>query len=173
MNESFWGIGVIVFGLLAILLVNFISNIGTNNELDYYAIKEVTEAAMVDAFDYDKYQWCLTMPENAECAGGPLSIAPKRFVENFTKRLANVAGGNRTYTIQFLEIVDQPPRVRINVISEGSFDIGTMRRVQIENEINAMLIMKKGGIEVKTEEEPEAYLTPLMFTLKPLQKLIK
>ena len=51
MNKGYLGIGIIVLGSLALLIINVITNYSTGGEVDYYLVKETSEAAMTDALD--------------------------------------------------------------------------------------------------------------------------
>ena len=46
------GVGIILMGLMALLLINIISNYSSGGELDYYLLKETTEAALEDSLIY-------------------------------------------------------------------------------------------------------------------------
>ena len=56
MKWSFASVGLIVFGLIGLTIIILFQNITTNNENDYYLLKEVTEASMIDAIDMDYYR---------------------------------------------------------------------------------------------------------------------
>ena len=49
-------VGIVFLAVLALLLINVLNNYATGGELDYYLVKETTEAAMYDAFDYASYR---------------------------------------------------------------------------------------------------------------------
>lgn len=53
MNKGMLTVGIIMLSLMALLLINVISNYSTGGELDYYLVKETTEAAMEDAIDLE------------------------------------------------------------------------------------------------------------------------
>ena len=54
MNSSIWGYMFLVLGLFGLFLVNMFGEITINDEQNYYSLKEVTRAAMIDAVDeYD------------------------------------------------------------------------------------------------------------------------
>ena len=56
MNKGMLTVGIILLSLMALLLINVISNYSTGGELDYYLVKETTEAAMEDAVDLEYYR---------------------------------------------------------------------------------------------------------------------
>ena len=77
MKWSFASVGLIVLGLVGLSIIILFQNITTNNENDYYFLKEVTEASMIDAIDMDYYR-----------ESGELKIIKDKFVESFTRRFA-------------------------------------------------------------------------------------
>ena len=77
MKWSFASVGLIVLGLVGLSIIILFQNITTNNENDYYLLKEVTEASMIDAIDMDYYR-----------ESGELKIIKDKFVESFTRRFA-------------------------------------------------------------------------------------
>jgi len=58
MNKGMLTVGVILLSLIALLLINVLSNYSTGSELDYYLVKETTDAAMVDAIDESYLRTC-------------------------------------------------------------------------------------------------------------------
>jgi len=131
MKEAMWGVGIIMLGMTSLIVVNYIGNLGTNNELDYYALREVTEAAMIDAVDLEYFR-----------VTGRLRISSNRFVDNFSKRLTMIAGANRRYEIQFVDIVEEPPKVSVRLLSEASQRIGVIDNVVFNNDIDALLLLR-------------------------------
>lgn len=105
MKWSFASVGLIVFGLIGLTIIILFQNITTNNENDYYLLKEVTEASMIDAIDMDYYRQT-----------GELKIIKDKFVESFTRRFAEstvFAGSN--YTINYFDIMEEPPKVTVSI----------------------------------------------------------
>ena len=92
MKWSFASVGLIVLGLVGLSIIILFQNITTNNENDYYLLKEVTEASMIDAIDMDYYR-----------ESGELKIIKDKFVESFTRRFAestvSINTGIGEYTI--------------------------------------------------------------------------
>ena len=56
MKWSFTSVGLIVFALVGLTILILFQNITTGNENDYYLLKEVTEASMIDAIDMKHYK---------------------------------------------------------------------------------------------------------------------
>lgn len=46
MNKGMLTVGIIILALCGLLLINIISNYSTGSELDYYLLKETTDAAI-------------------------------------------------------------------------------------------------------------------------------
>ena len=55
MNKAILIIGIVVMALFGFVAVNLITSQQTGSEVDYYLVKDTTEAAMNDALDYDFY----------------------------------------------------------------------------------------------------------------------
>ena len=62
MNKGMLTVGIIFLGLIALLLLQILNNYSTGSELDYYLLKETTDAAMEDAIDYTFYSTWLISP---------------------------------------------------------------------------------------------------------------
>ena len=114
MNKAFWGIMVIMIGVAAILLITFFQSITNTEEHNSQLLKEVTEAAMWDALDYSAYR-----------SHGVIKINKEKFVENFLRRFADSAGLSRTYTIEFMDVNEVPPKVSVRVTSRSGSTAAT------------------------------------------------
>ena len=90
-----------------ILLINIISNYSTGSELDYYLLKETTDAAIGDAIDVKYYR-----------DNGALRLDKDKFVENFLRRFADSIDNTRNYTVSFYDINEVPPKVSVKVESD-------------------------------------------------------
>ena len=98
-------VGVMVLGLIGISIILLFQQLTTTNENDYYLLKEITEAAMVDSIDISYYR-----------ETGELKIVREKFVENFTRRFAEstLIIGTK-YTIKFFDIMEEPPKVSVRI----------------------------------------------------------
>ena len=56
MNKAMLTVGIIILSLATLLMINIISNYSSGSELDYYLVKETSEAAMIDAIDVGYYR---------------------------------------------------------------------------------------------------------------------
>lgn len=106
MNKGMLTVGIILLSLIALLLVNVLSNYSTGGELDYYLVKETTDAAMTDAIDKSYLRTC-----------GIYRIDKEKFVESFLYRFADSVDVTRGYKIGFYDINEVPPKVSIKVDS--------------------------------------------------------
>lgn len=105
MKWSFASVGLIVFGLIGLVIIILFQNITTNNENDYYLLKEVTEASMIDAINMDYYR-----------ETGELKITKEKFVESFTRRFAeSTVFASSEYTINYFDIMEEPPKVTVSI----------------------------------------------------------
>lgn len=105
MKWSFASVGLIVMGLIGVTIIMLFQNITTNNENDYYLLKEVTEASMIDAIDMQYYR-----------ETGELKINKDKFVESFTRRFAeSTVFTSSDYTINYFDIIEEPPKVTVSI----------------------------------------------------------
>ncbi len=132
MQTSIWGYLFLVLGILGIILINLFGNVTVDNEDMYYILKEVTEAAMIDAVDYQAYRVGVgydgvTMdkdPDTMHCIAGipgTIRIIEEKFVESFTRRFAEAARGNTNYTVTIQDIDECPPKVSVTVTARESY----------------------------------------------------
>ena len=106
MSKGMLTVGIILLSLMALLLINVISNYSTGGELDYYLVKETAEAAMEDAIDVEYYR-----------LNSLIRIDKEKFVESFLRRFADNVDNTRSYKIGFYDINEVPPKVSVKVDS--------------------------------------------------------
>ena len=106
MKESFWAVLIVGLGITSIFLVYFFQTVTNTSEHNYELLKETTEAAMFDALDYSAYKKDET-----------IRIDQERFVESFLRRFADNVDETRTYTIQFIDLNEVPPKVSVRINS--------------------------------------------------------
>lgn len=128
MKESIWGWAIVVIGIVAIFFVYFFQNVTNTDEHNYNLLKDVTEAAMLDAVDKSSY------------ADGILFMDGDKFAENFVRRFAESATLSRTYVIKIYDIVESPPKVSLEVssVNEGNIT-GEIIEFDITNRLDAIL----------------------------------
>ena len=106
MNKGMLTVGIIILSLITLLILGVLSNFSTGSEVDYYLLKETTDAALEDAIDQLYFRTC-----------GIYRIDKEKFVENFLYRFANSVEANRDYKISFYDINEIPPKVSVKVDS--------------------------------------------------------
>lgn len=106
MNKAMLTVGITILSLATLLMINIISNYSSGSELDYYLVKETSEAAMIDAIDVGYYR------EN-----GLLRIDKEKFVESFIRRFADSVDNTRNYQVSFYDLNEVPPKVSVKVDS--------------------------------------------------------
>ncbi len=105
MKLSFSLLGLFLLEMTGIIGILLFQELTTTDENDYYLLKEVTEAAMIDAIDINYYR----------DHGGDLRIVKEKFVENFTRRYVESTLLTSSYKILFYDIIETPPKVSIIV----------------------------------------------------------
>lgn len=129
MKESFWGVGIVAAGIFSIFFLYFFQSITNTDEHNYHALKETTEAAMLDALDLAEYR-----------KSGTIKIDTEKFVENFLRRFAQSATLSRTYKIEIYDVNETPPKVSLKVSSSETTGItGEVMDFNISNVIDAIL----------------------------------
>lgn len=105
MKWSTAGVGVIVLGIIGVMVIALIQQLTTSSENDYYLLKEITEAAMIESIDLKYYR-----------ETGDLKIVKEKFVENFTRRYneSTLFIGTK-YTIRFFDIIETPPKATVTI----------------------------------------------------------
>ncbi len=97
--------GIIILGVLTLACVNLIQNYQSGNELDYYLLKETTEAAMIDGVDWGYYR----------TSGGIIRVDREKFLESFIRRFADSVSASSTYRIKIIDFNETPPKASIQV----------------------------------------------------------
>lgn len=130
MKESLWGYYLVLLGITVSTVMILVSNMTTTNQQNYYLIKEVTNAAMIDAIDYGYYR-----------AYGEMKINTEKFVENFIRRFSEGVSKTNTYKIDFYSIYENPPSVSVRVSTNtGEFHIeGDSSNINVINSIDAIM----------------------------------
>ena len=100
-----------------------------NND-DYYLLKEITEAALVDAVDYSYYR-----------TFGEIKINKEKFYESFLRRFSENASTTTTYTVSFYGVYEAPPKVSVEIKSKSNtFNVmGDSESFDMVDRINAII----------------------------------
>ena len=106
MKESMWGYFILSLGMLILAVMLLIQNLTSTNEEDFYLGREIMEAAMLDAVDYGTFR-----------STGELVMSKEKFVEVFIRRFADSVSGNKTYTLEFYDIHEYPPKATVRILT--------------------------------------------------------
>ena len=109
MKNAFGGYWLILLGIFVVVIMLLVQNLTTSSTQDYYLIKEITEAALVDAVDYSYYR-----------SYGEIKINKEKFYESFLRRFAETASLSTTYTVSFYGVYEAPPKVSVEVKSKSN-----------------------------------------------------
>ncbi|MCI8346646.1 MAG: hypothetical protein HFJ12_01690 [Bacilli bacterium] len=129
MNKAMLTVGIILLSIIALGVINVIQNYTTGQELDYYLLKETTEAAMEDAVDLSYYR-----------EQSVIRMDKEKFAESFIKRFARSVDDRRSYEISFYDVNEVPPKASVEVKSatsktfySGAVDITTKLDMIVES----------------------------------------
>lgn len=130
MKESIWGWWIMVLGIIIIGVIIFITDITTTSEQDYYMIKEISEAAMMESVDYGYYS-----------TTGNFRIISEKYMENFIRRFSEIISINKTVDINFYDIYEDPPKVTVEVNTSATKFVYQENNMAtaISNRLNAIL----------------------------------
>lgn len=142
-------VGVMILGIIGVSIILLFQQLTTTNENDYYLLKEITEAAMVDSIDISYYR-----------ETGELKIVREKFIENFTRRFAEstLIIGTK-YTIKFFDIMEEPPKVsvRIDTGIENYKIYNTSGNYEVLNQLTGIFEYvgkRDNGKTISGEEKP-------------------
>ena len=127
MSKGMLIVGIIILAIITFGVVNIVQNYQTGNELDYYLLRETTEAAMTDAVDVGYYR-----------LSGLLRIDKEKFVESFVRRFSQNVSNSRIYDIRFYDINETPPKVSVLVESETAASVNG-ESLSLSNKVDVIL----------------------------------
>ena len=127
--------GIIILGVLTLACVNLIQNYQSGNELDYYLLKETTEAAMIDGVDWGYYR----------TSGGIIRVDREKFLESFIRRFADSVSASSTYRIKIIDFNATPPK--------ASIQVGTTTVASFVGEDSDIVTTIDGILETKYNEK--------------------
>ena len=129
MKESFWGVFVVMLGVISIAFIYFFQTYTNTDEQNYILLKEITEAAMYDAVDLASYR-----------ATGTVRIDREKFVENFLRRFAESVTLGNTYVIKIYDVNETPPKVSLQVSTKLQSNVTSeLMEFDIVNRLDAIL----------------------------------
>lgn len=109
MKNAFWTYWLILLGIVIVVIMMLVQNLTTTSTQDYYVIKEITEASMIDAVDYSYYR-----------KYGEIKINKEKFYESFFRRFAETTSLNTTYTVSFYGVYEAPPKTSVEIKSKSN-----------------------------------------------------
>lgn len=130
MKNAFWAYWLILLGIVIVVIMLLVQNLTTSSTQDYYLIKEITEASMIDAVDYSYYR-----------TYGEIKINKEKFYESFIRRFSENAALNTTYTVSFYGVYEAPPKASVEIKSKSNtFNIvGSSTTFDMVERIDAIL----------------------------------
>lgn len=124
-----------MFGLVGLVIIVLFIQLTVNSDEEYYLLKEVTEASIVDSIDYAYYR-----------KTGELKIVKEKFVESFFRRFSESTNLNAQegYDVKISNIVESPPKVSVEITSRlGSRTIfDSTNDYNVFNDLDAILYWK-------------------------------
>ena len=109
MKNAFWAYWLILLGTVIVVIMMLVQNLTTSSTQDYFLVKEITEASMIDAVDYSYYR-----------KYGEIKINKEKFFESFFRRFAETASLNTTYTVSFYGVYETPPKASVEIKSKSN-----------------------------------------------------
>lgn len=153
MKWSFFQVGMIIFGLIGLVIIVLFVQLTVNSDEEYYLLKEVTEASMVESIDYAHFR-----------TTGDLKIVKEKFVESFFRRFAESANLNaESYEVKIYNVVESPPKASIEIINnlgsrkffwstDPNVNASNINDYSVLSELDAILEYKD-----KKDYEPDKY----------------
>ncbi len=135
MKWSFSSVGMVAFGLIGFFIIFLFIQLTVNSDEEYYLLKEVTEASMVDALDLAYYRQT-----------GELKIVKEKFTESFFRRFAESTNINaESYEVKIYNVIESPPKVSVEITSVvGERTIfNSTDTYTVLNDLDAILEMKE------------------------------
>ena len=107
MKEAYWGYWLVLLGVFVVVILLLIQNVTSNNTENSYTVRQINEAALVDAIDYAYYR-----------EYGELKINKEKFIESFMRRFADTASLATEYQIIITGVYETPPKVSVQITSK-------------------------------------------------------
>lgn len=128
MQGSYWGYWLVVMGVAIVGLMVSVNGITATTTQDYYSLKEITEASMLESVDYAYYRDYNEVKMNKE-----------KFMEVFVRMLAETMGATDTYEVNFYEMFEAPPKVSVEVKSNSGTNFITTGDYDVTTRIDAII----------------------------------
>ena len=104
MNTSYWGYWLVAMGVAIVGLMISVQGITTNTAQNYYGLKEVVDASMLEAIDAAYYR-----------DYNEVKIDKEKFMEVLIRKLPTFIGVNETYELNFYALYEAPPKVSVEI----------------------------------------------------------
>ncbi len=153
MQSSYWGYWLIVLGVAIVGLSISVQGMTTNTTQDYYSLKEITDASMLESVDYGYYR-----------DYNEVKINKEKFMEVFMRMLVETMGANDTYEVNFYGIYEAPPKVSVEVKSNSganftSANYDTISRIDAIIQIQAEQV-GSGNVKVSFDTNKGTKIPP-------------
>jgi hypothetical protein len=146
MKESYWGYWLVIFGIFIVVLLMLTNDATTTNTEDYYQLKEVANSAIYDSIDYTYY----TKTQQ-------IRMLKEVFVENFLRRFAETVSASDTYTVEFYDLYEAPPKVSVKIsTSTAKFLVGDERAKRAKGESPQTSLDVVNSIDLIVEFNPNS-----------------
>lgn len=109
MKNALWGYWLVLLGIFVVVIMLLVQNLTSSSTQDYYLVKEITEAALIDAVDYSYYR-----------TFGEIKINKEKFYESFIRRFAETTSGSTDYTVSFYGVYEAPPKASVEIKSKST-----------------------------------------------------
>ncbi len=130
MKNALWGYWLVLLGIFIVVIMLLVQNLTSSSTQDYYLLKEITEASLIDAVDYSYYR-----------TFGEIKINKEKFYESFLRRFSETTSGSTIYTVSFYGIYEAPPKVSVEIKSRSNtFNVmGDSESFDMVDRINAII----------------------------------
>ena len=163
MKWSFASVGLVAAGLVGVVIILLFQNLTVKNEEDYYLLKEILEASMIDSIDLAYYR-----------DTGELKIVQEKLVENFTRRFAESSSilNTQNYSLEFFNIMEEPPKASVRITTDiGEYTIfGNQLEPQsynVKNSLDGIIEIDELPKDIKKNDE--CYVTILYSSVPYVQ----
>jgi len=128
MQSSYWGYWLVLMGVAVVGLMVSVNGLTTTSTQDHYAVREIVEASMLESVDYGYYRDYNEVKMNKE-----------KFMEVFTRMLAENMSSTDTYEINFYEMYEAPPKVSVEVKSHSGTNFISVSDYDVTTRVDAII----------------------------------
>lgn len=144
MKYGFFGLGLMLFGMVTFVIIIMFESITINNDSEYYVLKEAMRASMYEALDDDYRSKDINnitcKVDGVEVRIKGIKIIEQKFVENFTRRFASSINGEvDNYTLEFYDIMEMPPKASVKITSSTKSYKKEVEDITIVNSMTGIL----------------------------------